>query len=97
MQGWISHRIPEDCLLEKFPCFDAYGKSFSIVLSAKNGSKLGNASQVGNTSQLGNISQLGNASQLENTSQMGNASQMGNPSKKYVRFHASFLGKSFCF
>ena len=55
IQGWIFHRIPEDCLLEKFTCFDASGKSFSILLSAENASQLGNAFQVWNPSQLVNI------------------------------------------
>ena len=94
-QGWIFHRIPEDCLLEKFPRFDASGKSFSILLSAGNTSQLGNASKVGNASQLGNTSQLGNASQLVNTFQKGNALPVGKPSQKYVKFHVPFLGSFF--
>jgi hypothetical protein len=96
-QGRIFHRIPEVCILETFQCFDASGKSFSTLLSAKNASQLGSASQVGNASRLGNISPLGYAFQLENTSQLGNALQMGNTSQKYVGFHAPFLGRVFAF
>ena len=85
------NRIPEDCLLEKFPCFDASGKSVSILLSAENAYQLGTASRMGNPSQLGNVSKDGNASQLGNPSKMRNALQMGNPSQKYAAFHAPFL------
>ena len=96
-QGCIFHRIPEDCLPEKFPCFDASRKSLSIFLSAENASQLENASQVRKASQLGNISLLGNASQLGNISQMENALQMVSPSQKYVGFHTPFWGRVFVF
>jgi hypothetical protein len=88
-----SRRLPSG----KVSLFSCLQEEFSILLSAKIASQQGNVSQVRNTSQVGHISQLGNASHLGNTSQMGNALQMGNPCKKYVGFHAFFLGRVFPF
>ena len=71
-QGWIFHRIPEDCLLEKFPSFDASGKSFFLLSSMRK------VVNLGNPSQLWNALQLGRSSQLRIASQKGNATQLGN-------------------
>ena len=71
-QGWIFHRIPEDCLLEKFHSFDASG--FFLLSSMRKVVNLGNPSQLWNALQLGRSSQLRNASQKGNATQLGNAS-----------------------
>ena len=89
-QGGIFYRIPEDCLLDKFPSFDGSGKSFPIFSPAFDVANSEKASQLENISQLGNIQQLGNYSHLppptkrsilDNATQLKNAYQVF-PNKK---------------